>query len=200
MKYMAILLLFLCGCTVSITDIANDIPVYQRSNSNHHTVDKVLKYYFTDEAYKAVKDIPAVDGFTISGSYVPGVNVWASSLSIVTGSGWGRKVVFSKRGLENNGILTVLHEYFHHIDDMTRDGELDLISVDEFKMAWEKYKEEFQGSSAYITKFADRIITDLFGIGKWSEYMAYTLQQTIKYGGPKFMKDVYRKVIRRWPR
>jgi len=200
MKYLLILLLFFTGCTTPVKDLFDiPIPEMQRYNPHHRTVDSVLKFYFTDEAYQAVKDIPAVHGFTMGGSYVPGVNVWSTTLSVITGSDWGRKVVFSQLGLENNGILNVIHEYLHHIDDMTRDGELDLIDPKEFEKQWEHYQIFQPGPAAYVIKFADSSITNLFGIGEWSEHMAYTLQHMFKYGGPRFMKHVYRKVIKVWP-
>jgi hypothetical protein len=198
MKYLLVLILFLAGCATPFTDIEPLIPISQRNKKYHHTIDGVLSHYFTDEAYEAVKDIPAVDGVTFGGSYVPGVNVWASSLSIISGSGFGRKVVFSLAGLRNNGILNVIHEYFHHIDDMTRDGELNLVSPKEFEVAWHRFEVDFPNHAAYVKRFADDAVTDTFGIGEWSEHMAYTLQHLVKYNGPNYMKWVYRKVMKAW--
>jgi len=190
--------MFFTGCATHITKINHIIPISQRRAPHHETVDSALQYYFTDEAYDAVKGIPSIDGITFGGSYVAGVNVWTSLLAVVTRLGLGRKVVINMKGLKNNGVYLLAHEYFHHIDDMTRDGDIDLVSVEEFKPAWARFKKEYPSRAAYVNKFADRILTDLFGVGEYSEQMAYTLNHTLKYGGPQYMKYVYRKVIRNW--
>jgi len=198
MRYIAALLILLCGCTTPINNIENIIPIHQRNRPQHKTINIVLKHYLTNQAYELVKDIPAVDGVTFGGSYVPGVNFWSSFLSVISGSGFGRKVVFSRKGLENDGIGTVLHEYFHHIDDLCRDTGINLVSIDEFKIMWKRYKKESPRSTAYIQGFADKTVTNLFGIGEWSEQMAYTLEHMILYGGPPYVKHVYRKIMKGW--
>ncbi len=198
MKYLLVFLLLMSGCISPVKRIDNIIPIKQRDLPQHRTIDTVLKYYFTDEAYQAVKDIPSVDALTFGGSYVAGVNFWTSLYAFFTRLGIGRKVVFSMKGLSLNGVPTVLHEYFHHIDDMTRDGDIDLVSVDEFEVAWKRLEKEFPRHAGFIDGWADRIFTNLFGIGEYSEHMGYTLQHMMMYGGPKYMKNVYRKVIRNW--
>ena len=197
MKYLILLLLFV-GCVSPVTRIDDIIPVSQRGVPQHETVDSVLKYYFTDKAYNAIKDIPSVKGLTFGGSYAAGVNVWTNIYAFLTRLGIGRKVVFSTKGLRDGGVPIILHEYFHHIDDMTRDGELDLISVDEFKLVWKRLSKEYPNHAQYIDRYADKILTNVFGIGEYSERMAYMIQHLIKFGGPQYVRHVYRKVIRNW--
>jgi len=198
MKYLLVLLLLFTGCATHITNLDYMLPIKENDRPQHETIDTVLKYYLTDEAYDAVKDIPSVDTVTFGGSYVTGVNVWTNLLGIAVRLGVGRKVVLSLEGLKNNGVSAILHEYMHHIDDMTRDGDVDLISVDEFKVAWSRLEKENPKQAELIDTFADRTVTNLFGVGEDSERIGYMLQHMIKYGGVPYLKNVYRKVIRNW--
>jgi len=198
MKYLLVLLLFFTGCATHVTNLDDILPARQVGVPQHETIDSVLKYYFTDEAYNAVKDIPSIDTVTWGGSYVTGVNVWTNMLGIAVRLGVGRRVVLSLEGIKSNGVSAILHEYMHHIDDMTRDGDIDLISLFEFQLAWNRLEQENPKQAEFIDTFADRTITNLFGIGEDSERISYVLQHMIRYGGLPYFKYVYRDVIRNW--
>ncbi len=187
------------GCTSEIKNTYELFPEKQKL-VHHRTVDSVKKYYFTDEAYKAIKDIPTVDGFAVKGSgFVSGVNFWSSLLSVVTGNGIGRKVITTKDKLRKNGVRVLIHEYIHHLDDLDRDGEGNFIDHDEFKKAFKRMGKDriHAGKANWIDRRATNFWTRVFGIGYLSEHIAYTGEVIIMLGGPSYMWYVFRKMLRK---
>ncbi len=212
MKYLAILLLFFVGCSSPLVSLHDYLPPKERV-AHHETVDTVLKHYFTDEAYEALKDIPVLDGPAIAGSYVGGANFWGTLVSIISFNGWGRNIIVDPEALKIWGIRSFLHECVHHLDDMTRDGEGDFIDIEEFLEEFHKLETRYvlaQGAGQYhikmypyvgdyaaICKHADRFITNVFGIGEHSELIAYAAQYLKKHNNwPSSYKKVFRKVFK----
>lgn len=198
-----VLLVVLSGCagTRGITDLQGVLPEIEAGVEHHRTVDSVLRYYFTEEAYEAIKDIPLIDGPATSG-YAAGTTFLSNMASLVTFNGWGRKVIISKELLGRWGVGAIIHEYVHHLDDMTRDGELDLVDLEVFREAFLRLEQDFK--HAWIAINANRaigsypIFYDTFlSIGPLSERLAYTADQmAVKNKGPTYMKRALRRILR----
>jgi len=94
----------------------------------------------------------------------------------------------------------LLHEYVHHLDDLTRDGEGDFIDIDEFEMAYKKMSAD--GHWAEIVTYSENAsnnwLTLNFGIGYLSENIAYSASKTVIQGGPWYFTRVFRKIFRRY--
>jgi hypothetical protein len=198
-----VLLVVLSGCagTRGITDLQEFLPEAEAQLVQHRTVDSVLHYYFTDEAYAAIKDIPLIDGPAFSG-YAAGTTFLSNVASFVSFNGWGRKVIVPSDLLHEWGVAAIIHEYVHHIDDMTRDGELDLIDLEAFRKAFLLLERDFK--YAWIAINANRMVGEypifydtLFSIGPLSERLAYTADQMAANGkGPAYMRIVLSRVLR----
>lgn len=194
-----IFIIMLTGCASSreIKTMAECLSKEELKNPNHVTIDKIKKYYFTKKAYEAIKRIPAIDGPAING-YAAGVNVWSNIASFVTCNGIGRKIIVPKKSVAQWGVSILIHEYVHHLDDMTRDGEANFINYDEFRKAYELMAKDskWHGLYLWIESRANSLVTELFGVGEMSEHIAYTAQCLVTRGGPDYMKYVFRKILR----
>jgi hypothetical protein len=212
MKYLAILLLYLAVSSYHIIKLHEYLPEKERV-VHHETVDAVLKHYFTDKAYEALKDIPVLDGPAIAGSYVGGANFWGTLASFISFNGLERNIIIHSEALKIWGIRSFLHECVHHLDDMTRDGEGDFINIEEFLEEFHKLETRYvlaQGAGQYHLKMypyvgdykiiceqADRFVTNVFGIGEHSELIAYAAQYLKKHKNwPSSYKRVFRKVFK----
>ena len=171
----AIVLAFLVGCASPVTELNPLLPEHQRKDA-HATVDSFLKHHFTDKAYKALKDIPVVDG-PCNTPYVAGVNFWTNALSLLAGTGVGRKVVLRPWMITKYGGTNVLfHEYLHHLDDITRDGEGNFIDLKEFEEAYRMMSVDsrFAGIVGYSERYSYNWWSITYGIGDMSEHIAYS--------------------------
>lgn len=196
-----ILLLILIGCsgTRQITNLYDKLPKKEAARKEYKTVDSFLKHTFTDAAYEKLKDIPLIDGPAYT-AYVSGVNIWSNIASFFTFNGVGRKVIIPKDKIKKWGIKGLIHEYLHHLDDMTRDGEGNFINYDEFKKAYVRMSRDtfYAGIVIYTERQADRFFTNVFGIGHMSEHIAYSASHVYLHGGPDYFKKVFRKIFRKW--
>lgn len=161
-----------------------------------NTVDDVLKWYFTDDAYEAIKDIPVINGPLDTG-YASGVNIWTDIASFLTLNGVGRKVVLHENKLKMHGLKSIIHEYVHHLDDMTRDGTANFIDYDEFFQAYISMSRhrQFGLDTIEIEKLSNRWYTDLFGVGEIAEHIAYTGDFLLRKSYSP-MEHVFRKIFR----
>lgn len=205
MRRVILILVLTAGCAGSrqITDLAGNLPADQAGVEHHATVDTVLQHYFTDEAYEAIKDIPLIDGPAMSG-YAAGTTFLSNLFSLVTFNGWGRKVIFPLDILrEQWGVEGIVHEYWHHLDDMDREGTLDLIDHDAFFDAFLRLERDFH--YAYIAIIANRKYAEFswfyhafISVGDLSERIAYVAGYMARAGkGPDYMWDVLERIIRR---
>jgi len=194
-----ILLSVLSGCagTREITDLSQYLPDKEAGLEHHQSVDTLKRYYFTKEAYSAIKDIPTINGPDIT-PYAAGVNFWSNLASFITFNGVGRKVVADEDLLKRRGVFTLVHEYIHHLDDMDRDGEGEFIDHDAFMKAYTMmaYDQRWAGIVIETERLANRFFTNVFGMGAMSEHIAYVGQHLLMKGGPDYMKHVYRKILR----
>lgn len=194
---MVLLVLFLSGCYVQYDNIRDTLPVKQQNAIHHETVDTVLKHYFTDEAYAAIKEIPMVEGAAYT-PYVVGVNGWSVFVSVLIGNGYERKVIMTRGSLKSWGISSIIHEYIHHLDDMDRDGEGEWIDHNEFIEAYKRLGRDmrYAGIVHYVEKKADHWFTNWFGVGEYSEYIAYTGGYIFNHDSPSYLKHTFRKILR----
>lgn len=195
MRYLLLLLVLVTGCTTTINEIPNQ-PC-DSVLSNFKSVDDVIKLHLTPAAYAAVRGIPVVRGRTFA-PFVSGVNFWSNLGSFVLFNGIGRKIIVDSDDLRGGrGLKTIIHEYIHHIDDMDRDGLHDLIDHREFIVAFFRMKNdpEYSGDAKSISRRADAFITNVFGIGPYSEEIAYTAGRLVMNGGPPYMWYVFRKIL-----
>lgn len=202
MRVLLFVLVLLCGCATPMNNLV-DLIETKHIEKQHLTVDATKEYYFTKEAQEFIKDIPCVDGFTVSGSYVVGVNFWSTIAGVLSGSGYSRKCVISKRSLRNIGPEAIIHEYIHHIDDISRDDDLNLINIDDFRRAYIRMASDsmWAGLVIYAERRANKFITDVFGIGDLSERIAYVGGRMAKQqSGPKYMWTVFERILKRHER
>lgn len=198
-----ILLILVTGCASNrqVTDLKGFLPKDEARVSRHRTVKSVLRYYFTAKAYKAIKDIPLIDGPAFSG-YSAGTTFLSNVASLVTFNGWGRKVIIPVDLLQEWGVAAIIHEYVHHIDDMCRDGDLDLLDLEKFREAFWNLERDFD--YAWIAINTNRMVGEypifydtFVSIGDLSEEIAYTADQmAIEVKGPDYMKRVLGRVLR----
>lgn len=174
MRYiLALLLSLFAGCnTIELTRIrTND----KYAENGYLNIDVQLARHFTPEAQVAIQDIKIYEGLHIN-SYVVGVNFWSNLISFITFNGLGRKIITSQGTLHDGPVSTIIHEYVHQLDDMDRDGEIEIIDQLEFEKAFLQMQADptTQEAAAYILEKADHFITNIFGIGPMSEVIAYT--------------------------
>ncbi len=199
MRWAILLLILLCGCGMEITELKPLLPVRQRISA-HETVDSFKKHHFTAKAYKALEDIPLVDGLCAT-PYVAGVNGWTNLISFFAGTGVGRKVVVRPWMITKHGGTKVLfHEYLHQLDDITRDGEGDFIDLKEFREAYKRLAKDMQyaGIVHYAESYSYNWWSLTFGIGEMSEHIAYSGSVAYMNGAPDYFKRVFRRVFRKW--
>lgn len=194
MRYLWIIILCLAGCnTIEISAI--------KENESEIIVSEYLNEIFTPEANAAISEIKIYEGLHIY-PYVPGVNGWSTAISILTFNGWGRKIICTRGSLYDNGALdTIVHEYVHHIDDMTRDGDIQLIDHAAFSVAYQRMREDPTGTTTMIASDllskADKFITNVFGIGPDSELIAYTASWIVAHPDecPLYMHRVFKDIL-----
>jgi hypothetical protein len=200
MRWAALLLVLTVGCATPINDLKGLVkPIHYKQKYNR-SIEAIKTHYFTNNAYRMIEDIPCVDGFTTNGaSYVVGVNFWSTMAGILTGSGYSRKCVITQDSLHFYGVESVVHEYVHQIDDIGRDNEHLLISLEEFAWAYKKMAKDRQwaGLVFYTEARANSLFTDIFGVGELSEHIAYVAgRMASQRGGPDYMWWVFRKVLK----
>jgi len=187
------LVILMSGCYTTLDRLDN----YGYSG----TVDDVLRTNFTKEAYDLIKDIPMVVSPTASTAYAAGTSFGSKTMSLLLGHGIGRKVVVSESFIKKDIIPTIIHEYVHHIDDIGRDSGDSLINIDEFLLAYKMcYKHQYyHGITLFVESAANRFVTDVFGIGDYSEHIAYTSQVVLFHDRvlPE-MQWAFRKVFGRF--
>jgi len=193
------ILLLSSGCASTRTiSTFNDIPDIA-GLSNYASPRDFLDKNFVPEAVQALKDIPLIRAATPR-PYVAGVNFWSHAVSLLGLHGWGRKIVFPlDRFYQGSADETLLHEYVHHLDDMDRDGIAEFIDHQEFEKAFKALllHPDYGSKAREIAEQSDHWITNIFGIGEWSEIIAYTAEWLYDDGGPQFMWDVFRNMLKR---
>lgn len=196
---LLIILLTSCSNTREINSTNDYFSIqYLLEHPNHQNIDKIKAYYFTPKAYKIIKSIPAIDGPAISG-YSAGVNFWSNLASFLTCNGIGRKIIVPQSSIDLWGFSVFIHEYIHHLDDIDRDGEEEFINHEEFKKAYKMLANDMKWAGLYIWSeqmASTMIASDLFGVGDYSEQIAYVGQHLVEKGGPDYMKYVYRKILK----
>lgn len=199
---LGLILIIQVGCATS-QELHPRLPQKERT-PEHQSIASVISHYFTPAAANYLTDIPYSDGPT-SSAYAAGVTVWSNIPSIMTGNGWGRKIIVSDESLREYGVGTVIHEYTHHLDDLDRDGECEFINHHDFTVAYELMSRDHKWKgiclwseihSASTSSYWSMIVSDWFGIGEWSEQIAYVAQHLATKGGPDYMKWVFRKILR----
>lgn len=202
-----LLLLFvflLAGCVSPITSL--------EEFGYDLNVDEILRTHFTDEAYEAVRDIPTVDGFTsLGGGYAAGVNSWSTFASLITFNGYGRKVIVNVDKLIENAKAShiedevfiqryIIHEYIHHLDDMTRDGDADFIDLEEFANGlYDCYGHmQYHGLWKVVHRQASRYFMETFGIGELGEHVAYAGDMIAFQNCPKSLGYAFRRILRKY--
>lgn len=195
--FVITLLLILNGCYTPITDLNNRIPeddIALIPDELGLATSDVLAWYLSQGAYEAVADIPLVDGLAPSG-FAVGVNIWSRLASLITLSGWSKKVVFPEELLLMWGAKGLLHEYVHHLDAMDRDGVAEFIDHDAFVAAYTRMYNDFTyGGIAIWTErqvMSQYRLVDFFGVGDLAEHIAYCASYIAFTGkGPTYMKRV----------
>lgn len=164
-----LLLLLFTGCnTIQIEDI------FYRNHKIE--IADIIERHFTPEAAHAISDIKIYEGFHFH-SYVAGVNFWSDFAAFITFNGIGRKIISSQGTLVSGDLeATVIHEYVHQIDDLDRDGEVEVVDHQGFWRAFLEMRRDpsLRAVTDSILDKADRFITNVFGIGPASEIIAYT--------------------------
>jgi len=181
----------LAGCnTIELTKI--------RTNKEYLDIDTQLKKHFTPEAQKALTDIKIYEGLHIN-SYVVGVNFWSNLISFLTFNGLGRKIISSQGTLSDGCVDTVIHEYMHQLDDMDRDGEIEIIDQLAFWKAFLQMHSDAatQEITNNILDKSDQTVTNIFGIGPVSEVIAYTASWIVENPDlcPLYMHQVFADVL-----
>lgn len=202
MRKLLAFLVLLCGCACNeITDLSPYLTPQNIAKYGGSTVDHVKRYYFTDEAYEAVKDIPIKEGPGWVNGWAGGTTFLSSVIDVFTLNGPGRQVILGPKMLQDsrkNPELHILHELIHHLDDMGRDGETEFINLAEFERGYQTLYGHwrYHGLLVWTERYADRWHTDLFGIGRYSEHIAYAGSRIAFQGCTKSFREVYRKILR----
>ena len=198
MKYFAILLLLLSlsGCYTTVQQF--DEEKTHQSLALYGNVDNFLKCNFSPEAYEAIKDIPVVTTDD-KRALAAGTNFWSSVASFFMGCGVDRKVVIGEVFLEiNTASQSLIHEYIHHLHDMTLDGEGNWINEEEFKLAYAACAKDtrYAGIVRMVEENANYFWTDHFGINDIAEHIAYTGAHVAGHNCPADLRRVFRKILR----
>jgi len=196
-KWIIALLLIFPGCATPITDFSH-LPKPSGLAKYKSPLD-FLNHHFTLKAVDALKNIPVVHAPTPR-PYVSGVNFWSSAAAVICFHGWGRKIIFPLDMIyKARAKYTLIHEYVHHLDDMDRDNLYEFIDHREFANAFQRLQKDplYKDNAKDILESADRWLTNVFGIGKWSEAIAYTAEWLVKKDGPKYMWQVFREMLKK---
>lgn len=192
-------LLFFSGCVTQITDMNGVLRNEDFANPNNKTLDSILKTYFTDEAYEVLKDIPLYDGPIFGGvAYAAGTTFLSSVPPFFYGI-FGRAVIMRRSCLCTNwGIANIIHEYIHHLDEMTLEGVANFIDRDEFEAAYIELanNQRYAGIPLFVEQYANKWFTNTFGISQYSEYIAYVGQVIYNRSCTPRMRAVYSKILR----
>lgn len=191
--------LFSFGCSTPITR-------FDETNShksiNGKTLGEILRRNFTDEAYEVIKDIPVVQSDWIAdGGMAAGTNFWSKVAGIFVGIGTDRRVVLSPACLAEDTIEeSIIHEYIHQLHDMQLDGEGNWIDEDEFLKAYEATARDHQYAGIVIMteRYANRWITNTFGISEHAEYIAFAGACIALQGCPWDLGKSFRKILRKY--
>lgn len=203
MRFVIILFisLFLSGCFTPVTNIEEYASRRSDKESNIKTLDELLKKTFTDEAYEAIKDIPLEKG-PIGSAMAAGSSIPSSIYQFLTGGGIGRKVLVNDEMLKrpDHGFSSIIHEYVHHLDDITRDGEGEFINIDSFIIGYATcYKtQQYHGIVLFTEGNQANFITDVFGIGSHSERIAYCSQLIWRQEIPLPLRVAFSRIFRRF--
>ena len=195
-KLLLVLILIFPGCATQTTTFQ---PMPKPSGlAGFNSIESAISHYFTPEACQVINDIPLLYGHVIV-PFVSGVNVWSNIASFLSFNWWGRQVIISKNYmLESRADNSLVHEYMHHIDDMDRDGLIDLIDHKEFEHAYRVFSADEQYKNDYeaIRLCSDRFITNTFGVGYLSEEIAYVAGWMAATGeGPDYLWHVYSRIL-----
>lgn len=195
---LVIFLIFLTGCASSrqIEDFRPYLKEDQLAEIGSSSLDDIKKHFFTEEAYQAIKDIPLVVGPAITG-YAAGTTFLSQVASFLTFNGVGRKVILTSDFLN---LEILIHEYIHHLDDMTRDGEANFIDLPAFQAGYQScYRHPYyHGITIYVESASNQWYTNLFGIGKYSEHIAYTGARIALQRCPDKLAWAFRKILRKY--
>lgn len=191
MRYVfGLILLIFAGCnTVEITSVTIDKSKVQ--------VSAFLEDNFTPQAIVAIRGIKIYEGMHLH-PYVSGVNFWSDAISFLIFNGIGRKIITTRGTLEEGCPReTIIHEYMHHLDDMDRDGEIEIIDQLSFLHAFRKFYQENTAVAENLLDRSDRAITNIFGIGPLSELIAYTAGWVVENPDlcPMYMHVVYADIL-----
>lgn len=195
----AALVILLCcsGCYSHINSLEGYLP--DKEIKLYPTVDELRKSKYTHAAYSYLKDIPVVDGITPSG-YAAGTSVWSSIYSFLTGTGWGRKVVFNQDNLYKQGYVGIIHEDIHHLDDLTREGKASWINKEVFLKAYKLLSRDsrFKGIQLWCEERANDWIPNTFGVGYAAEHIAYIGMFLAQDGkeAPDYLKAVFSNILK----
>jgi hypothetical protein len=107
-------------------------------------------------------------------------------------------VIAPEGSLAQWGVAILVHEYTHHLDDITRDEEGNFLDHEEFKRAFLLMANDMRWRGLYIwaEKQNNMMTSKAFGVGDMSEQIAYIAQHLALKGGPDYMKHVFRKILR----
>lgn len=192
-----LLLLSLSGCYTTINQF-NEVDTHE-SLAVYGNVDNFLKYHFTPEAYEAIKDIPLVTTSSSNGgALAAGTNFWSSVASFFMGCGIDRKVIVLDVMLGfNTAQNTLIHEYIHHLHDMTLDGDGEWIDEEEFRHAYAACARNtrYAGIVRMVEVNSDNFWTNNFGINDIAEHIAYTGAHCATHSCPSELLRVYRKIL-----
>jgi len=195
MKYLVILfiLLSLSGCYTTIKTVGTEKDTVD--------IDSFLRLKFTPEAYEAIKDIPVVQsnipGF--HGGLAAGTNGWSSVASFFMGCGIDRKVIVCEHFLSDEDVYEhLIHEYIHHLHDLTLDSEGSWIDEEEFRTAYMDCAKNstYAGIVRMVERHANDWFTNTFGINDIAEHIAYTGAHCALHNCPADLRRVYRKILR----
>lgn len=192
MKLLFVLLLFIIGCATPFNSLEGRIPDRHYARDYNKTVESLKAHYFSEEAQKIIKDIPCVDGMTMSGSYVVGANFWGTFIGVLTGSGFSPKCVMNEKAMQSYGPEGIIHEYIHHVEH--------LVDQKAFEKAYIRMSKDsrWYGLVRYTEPKADRWVTNTFGISKYSEWIAYMgAKMADEQSGPGYMWDVLEVILKR---
>ena len=180
MKYLLVLLLLLNGCVYCKVDSVQGI-----------SIEKFREQVFTPEAAKALEKVSIFVGplgfSKPNAGFAAGTSNWSYiPLMFLLGT-TERSIIFEN--LPTRELLR--HEYIHHLDDMTRDGEADFIRSEEFRAA-----KAYHPHLHYLLKSSRTWVTDTFGIGESSEEIAWLGEKHSRIKAFSKMPHVYRKVFK----
>ena len=193
---LVVLLVALSGCYTPVISLDGYIP--DKEVAVYPTVDSLRKAKYMENAYRAIKDIPVVDGLSFN-TFAAGTSVGSAIASFLTLSGTGRKVVLDKEQIYEHGYVAIVHEDIHHLDDMDRDGISNWINHDVFLQAYKLLAKDYRykGIQLWCETVANDWVTNTFGVGPYAEHIAY-LGMFLSQGkpAPEYLKAVFARILK----